>query len=243
MLGMPHLGCPRPITDLSDSDGEAVVIAPVAAAPVPLPPSLKAPSRVDDLPGLAKPKAKVKAKAQGATGKPDAKAAAEVKKNVKDNATAKGKAKVKAKVTAKAKAKAAKTDDMLESFKDKDKDKAMSDAAEEDAENGKDAAAQPPTKVRRKPSSQGDALPTKDDKKAYVLMKYAKHGMDGTYAIRKTGGHQVMEINVPKATAQQNLEIAEAVLKELNENKINEAAAKTVASKLKDALAHKLAAS
>ncbi|MFM7988828.1 MAG: hypothetical protein ACKPKO_56885, partial [Candidatus Fonsibacter sp.] len=53
-------------------------------------------------------------------------------------------------------------------------------------------------------------------------------------------GHQVMDINVPKATAQQNLDIPEVVIKELNENSINEAVAKTVASTLKAVLAHKL---
>ena len=58
--------------------------------------------------------------------------------------------------------------------------------------------------------------PPADIKVKYHLMKYSRHGKDGTYAVRLTGGPQFTEINMPNATLLQNREVAEAVCAELN---------------------------
>ena len=58
--------------------------------------------------------------------------------------------------------------------------------------------------------------PPADIKAKFHLMKYARHGKDGTYAVRLTGGPQFTEINMPNATLLQNREVAEAVCAELN---------------------------
>ena len=47
-------------------------------------------------------------------------------------------------------------------------------------------------------------------------MTYSRHGKDGTYAVRLTGGPQFTEVNMPNATLLQNREVAEAVCAELN---------------------------
>jgi hypothetical protein len=100
------------------------------------------------------------------------------------------------------------------------------------------AGAERPLK-KAKPSEIDDAQ--SQSNKTYILMKYAKHGTNGTWAVRKSGAHQVLEVNVPNASADQNKEIAEVVLNELNEKKVNEATVKLIAAKLKTALAEKLA--
>ena len=50
--------------------------------------------------------------------------------------------------------------------------------------------------------------PTKDK---YHIMKYLRHGKDGTCAVRLQGGSQFTEINMPNATLLQNQEVAEAI--------------------------------
>ena len=55
--------------------------------------------------------------------------------------------------------------------------------------------------------------PTKDK---YHIMKYLRHGKDGTCAVRLKGGSQFTEINMPNATLLQNQEVAEAICAELN---------------------------
>lgn len=50
----------------------------------------------------------------------------------------------------------------------------------------------------------------------YILMKYATHGKEGTYAVRVQGGKQFTEVNIPGAQLEQNKEVAEAIRCELN---------------------------
>ena len=50
----------------------------------------------------------------------------------------------------------------------------------------------------------------------YILMQYATHGKEGTYAVRVQGGKQFTEVNIPGAQLEQNKEVAEAIRCELN---------------------------
>ena len=55
-----------------------------------------------------------------------------------------------------------------------------------------------------------------DIKGKYHIMKYGKHGKDGTYAVRLKGGPQFTEINMPNATLLQSQEVAAAICGELS---------------------------
>lgn len=214
---MSRMGPPKPITTLSDSDGEATVavtIKPLGGAVPLLPPAATKKGTVADLPGLA------------------------ALKDLEKETAKKAKAAAKAKAKGKATAKSADKGSDIKSDKDAAAATASSKLKRPASAHPPPQANQPPKKAKDKQT--GDA--ESEEKKAYILMKYAKHGIDGTWAIRKSGAHQVLEINVPKATSQQNLDIADVVLKELNENKVNETTAKAIAAKLKEALAAKLAA-
>ena len=96
-------------------------------------------------------------------------------------------------------------------------------------------------KGAKKPCGKKTAKETLAQDTVYVLMNYKKHGVNGTWAVRKRGpgGTQVCEINVPTTDEKFNKEIAEAVLNELNKG-ISEQDAKTLASKLKDAMMKRL---
>ena len=211
---------PPRITDISDSDAEETHARPVAVKP----------KAVKDLPlaptpmvnGKAKAKAKAKAKGKAnAEAKGKVHAAADVKPTAprvpaaelaSEPTSPKGGA-PKAKATGKRK------------------------AATPPCPKGEPTTpTQPPGKKAAVQEMQSATEAVQGD---YIIFSYKKHGVNGTWAIRKRGGAQVCEINVPTVDQSVNKEIAETVMCELNKGAC-EQDAKNLAVKLKEAVMKRL---
>ena len=241
---------PARVSELSDDDAGPMELpgAPVAAPAMPT-----ASGRVLDLPMAPKADGKPRPVAKAKTGtenkpkaKPKPKSTPTGKAKAKCLPMAKGKAKAKADTEAPAKAtataKAVSTESAMGSTESAKDSKVKAKDSKKTAKDGTTGQAAKRKKDMPK-DMPGDAVDSTNTEVLnvdgkYILMKYGKHGKEGTYAVRERGGPQFMEINIPNATLVQNQEVAQALCNELNKG-VAHSTVQQLAVVLKEAMLEK----